>query len=71
MYPETWYVADMPGPAILGLPTSERLKVITLNYAVRITHESSKLLDRESHNMVRHNSTSPHPVVQTPKSEHI
>ena len=24
-----WYVADMPGPAILGLPISERLKVIT------------------------------------------
>ena len=38
-----WYVADTPGPAILGLPTSERLKVITLNCAVRITHESPRL----------------------------
>ena len=44
-----WYAADMPGPAILGLPNSGRLKVITLNCAVRITHESPKLLDIESH----------------------
>ena len=41
-----WYVADMPGPAILGLPISERLKVITLNCAVRISHELPRLLDR-------------------------
>ena len=66
-----WYVADIPGPAILGLPTSERLKVITLNCAVRITHESPKLLDKESHNVVRHYGTSPHPVAQTPKSGYI
>ena len=63
-----WFVADMPEPAILGLPTYEGLKVITLNCAVRITHESPKLLDKESHNMVRHYGTSPHPVGQTPKS---
>ena len=44
---------DMPGPGILGLPTSGRLKVITLNCAVRSTHESPKLLDKESYNMVR------------------
>ena len=66
-----WYVADMPGPAIIGLPTSEILKVITLNSVVRITHESPKLLGIESHNMVRHDSTSPHPVAQTPKSGYI
>ena len=66
-----WYVADLPGPAILGLPTSERLKVITLNCAVRITHELPKLLDKESHNMVRHDGTSLYPVVQTPKSGYI
>ena len=66
-----WYVADMPGPAILGLPASERLKVIILNCAVRITHESPKLLDKESHNMVRHDGTSPHPVAQTPMIRYI
>ena len=48
-----------------------RDKVITLNCAVRITHESLKLLDKESHNMVRHDGTSQHPVTQTPKSGHI
>ena len=57
-----WYVADMPGPSILALPTSERLKVITLKCAVRITHESPKLLHMESHNVVRHDGTSPHLV---------
>ena len=66
-----WYVADTPGPAILGLPNSERLKVISLKFAVRITIESSKLLDKESHNMARHDGASPHPVAQTPKSGYI
>ena len=33
-----WYVADTPGPAILGLPACESLQVITLNCAVHITH---------------------------------
>ena len=32
------YVADTPGPAILGLPACESLQVITLNCAVCITH---------------------------------
>ena len=65
-----WYVADTPGLAILGLPTSERLKVITFNCAVWITHESPKLLKKESNNMVWHDGTSPHPVTETPKSGH-
>ena len=60
-----WYVADMPETAILGMPTSKRLKVITLNCAVRITYESPKLLDKKSHNMSSHDGTSPHPVAQT------
>ena len=66
-----WYVADMPGPAILGLPTSVRLKVITLKCAVRITHGSPKLLNMESYNIVRDDVTSPHPVAQTPKSGNV
>ena len=61
----------MQGPATLGLPTSERLKVITLNCAVRITHESPKLLDKQSYNMVTPDGTSPHPVAQTPRNGYI
>ena len=61
----------MPGATILGLPTFERLKVSSLNYAVRITHEMPKLLDKKSHNKVQHDGTSPHQVAQTPKSGYI
>ena len=50
-------MADTLGPAILGLPTFERLKVIILNCAVRITHESPKLLDRKSHNLIGHDGS--------------
>ena len=31
-----WYVADTPGPAILGLPSCTKLNIITLNCAVEI-----------------------------------
>ena len=53
------------------LPTSERLKIITLNCAARITHRSSKLLDMKSHYMGDHDDTSSNPVAQTPKSGYI
>ena len=39
-----WYVADTPGPAILGLPACESLQVITINCAVCITHISPAIL---------------------------
>ena len=52
-------MADTPGTAILGLPTSERLRVIALNCAVRITHEPPKLLDKISHNIGEHDGTLP------------
>ena len=32
-----WYVADTPGPALLGLPTCEMLAVVQVNYAVMTT----------------------------------
>ncbi len=32
-----WFVADAPGPALLGLPTSEKLKVVKMNCAVKMT----------------------------------
>ena len=52
-----WYVADTPGPAILGLPSCERLKVITLNCAVRITHMTPATLDNKDY---AYNGTDEH-----------
>ena len=31
-----WYVTDTPGPAILGLPSSEKLAVVKMNCAIRV-----------------------------------
>ena len=31
-----WYVADTPGPAILGLPSSEKLAVMKMNCAITV-----------------------------------
>ena len=44
-----WYIADTPGPAILGLPSSEKLAVVKMNCAI----------------MVRQPSTHPAPVSTT------
>ena len=44
-----WYVADTQGPAILGPPPCKRLKVITLNCAVRITHLAPVMLDKKDY----------------------
>ena len=54
MHPDKMVYGRHARTAILGLPTSERLKVMTLNCAVWISHESPKLMDKESYNMVRH-----------------
>ena len=32
-----WYVADSPGPAILGLPSSSKLGIVQLNCTVKLT----------------------------------
>ena len=32
-----WYVADSPGPAILGIPSSSNLGIVQLNYTVTLT----------------------------------
>ena len=37
-----WYVADTPGPAILGLPSSEKLAVVKMNCAVTVTWPETK-----------------------------
>ena len=37
-----WYVTDTPGPAILGLPSCERLAVVKMNCAVTVTQPDTK-----------------------------
>ena len=36
-----WYVADTPGPAILGLPSSEKLAVVKMNCAITVRQPST------------------------------
>ena len=31
-----WYVVDTPGPTILGLPSSEKLAVVKMSYAITV-----------------------------------
>ena len=37
-----WYVADTPGAAILGLPSSEKLAVVKMNCAIATTQPGTK-----------------------------
>ena len=37
-----WYVADTPGPAILGLPSCERLEVVKMNCAITVIQPNTK-----------------------------
>ena len=37
-----WYVADTPGPAILGLPSCERLAVMKMNCTITVMQPSTK-----------------------------
>ena len=37
-----WYVADTQGPAIMGLPSSQRLGVVTMNCAVHLKTSPSQ-----------------------------
>ena len=58
-----WYVADSPGPAILGLPSSSKLRIVQLNCAVKLTsrHDppSSPKKPTTEYTKVRHDLTSP------------
>ena len=38
-----WYIADTPGPALLGLPACKRLAVVQVNCAVMTTQPSRSL----------------------------
>ena len=37
-----WYVADIPGPAILGLPSCKRLEVVKMNCAITVIQLGTK-----------------------------
>ena len=37
-----WYITDNPGPAILGLPSSEKLAVVKMNCAIAVTQPGTK-----------------------------
>ena len=37
-----WYVEDTPGPAILGVPSCERLDVIKINCTVKVINDTSQ-----------------------------
>ena len=32
----TFYIANTPGPAILGLPSCSRLRIVNLNFSVQL-----------------------------------
>ena len=36
-----WYIADTPGPTILGLPSSEKLAVVKMNFAITVRQPST------------------------------
>ena len=36
-----WYIADTPGPTILGLPSSEKLAVVKMNCAITVRQPST------------------------------
>ena len=57
-----WYVADSPGLAILGLPSSSKLGIVQMNCAVKLTsrHDPSSPPKKPTteHAKVRHDLTS-------------
>ena len=58
-----WYLADSPGPAILGLPSSSKLGIVQLNCAVKLTSRHGPPIPPKKptaeHTKVRHDLTSP------------
>ena len=46
-----WYVADTPGPAILGFPSCERLEVVKMNCAVKVIQDSLTCLVTLQHHL--------------------
>ena len=63
-----WYVADTPGPALLGLPACERLAVVQVNCAVMTTQSNRSLTGMASTQAAR---VEKPPAARTPKSKCI
>ena len=55
-----WYVADSPGPGILGIPSSSKLGIVQLNHAVKLTsrHDTPVHLRNLQQNVIRVGVTS-------------
>ena len=63
-----WYIADTPGPALLGLPPCERLAVVQVNCAVMTTPPDRSLTGTASTQAAR--AAKP-PAPRTPKPKCI
>ena len=63
-----WYIADTPGPALLGLPGSERLAVVQVNCAVMTTQPNRSLTGTAPTQAARAGKP---PAARTPKSKCI
>ena len=58
-----WYVADSPGPTILGLPSSSNMEIVQLNCAITLTSRCDPPIlpkkPKTEHAKDRHDLTSP------------
>ena len=63
-----WYVADTPGPALLGLPACKKLAVVQVNYAVMSTQPNRSLTGTAPTQAAR--AAKP-PTARTPKPKCI
>ena len=63
-----WYIADTPGPALLGLPACEKLAVVQVNCAVGMTQPDRSLTGTAPTQAAR--ATKP-PTARTSKSKCI
>ena len=63
-----WYIADMPGPALLGLPACEKLAVVQVNCSVKTTQPNRSPTGTAPTQAAR--AAKP-PTARTPKSKCI
>ena len=63
-----WYIADTPGPALLGLPACKRLAVVQVNCTVRTTQPNRNLTSTAPTQAAR---VAKPPAARTPKPKCI
>ena len=61
-----WYIADTPGPTILGLPSCSKLRIVELNCAVSLCWRSQPNRNPQQH-ANKYKRTSPTYNLLTPK----